>query len=70
MKMTGKLGLLAGLLMICAGIKAQPQTLVESVAGIVGNEVIYLSEVETGVMEVRRSEPRIPVDELRCRVFQ
>ena len=70
MKITGKLGLLAGLLMICAGIKAQPQTLVESVAGIVGNEVIYLSEVETGVMEVRRSEPRIPVDELRCRVFQ
>jgi len=70
MKMTRKLGLLAGLLMICAGVQAQPLTLVESVAGIVGNEVIYLSEVETGVMEVRRAEPRIPLEEIRCRVFQ
>ena len=49
---------------------AQPQTLLSRLAGIVGNEVIYLSEVETGVMEVRRSNRGVPVDELRCRVFQ
>jgi peptidyl-prolyl cis-trans isomerase SurA len=70
MKMTRNLGLVAGLLIICTGIRAQSQTLVESVAGIVGNEVIYLSEVETGVMDLRRSEPRIPLEEVRCRVFQ
>lgn len=43
--------------------------LVESVAAIVGNEVIYLSEIESSVADLRREGNRTPVDELRCNVF-
>lgn len=45
------------------------QVLVESVAAIVGNEVVYLSEIESSVAEMRRSDPRMPVDQLRCMIF-
>jgi len=56
-------------LMLCV-VSSNAQTLVESVAAIVGNEVIYLSDVENGVLDVRRSNPRTRVDELRCNTFQ
>ena len=46
------------------------QVLVESVAAIVGNEVIYLSDLENTVADLRRSGNRTPVDQLRCNVFQ
>jgi peptidyl-prolyl cis-trans isomerase SurA len=46
------------------------QKLVESVAAIVGNEVIYLSDLETTVADLRRSGKKVPVDKLRCDVFQ
>jgi peptidyl-prolyl cis-trans isomerase SurA len=46
------------------------QTLVESVAAIVGNEVIYLSDLEATISDLRRTGNRTPVDELRCNVFQ
>lgn len=46
------------------------QTLVESVAAIVGNEVIYLSDLEATISDLRRTGSRAPVDELRCNVFQ
>jgi peptidyl-prolyl cis-trans isomerase SurA len=46
------------------------QTLVESVAAIVGNEVVYLSEVENTLNDLRRTGDKTPVDELRCRVFE
>ncbi len=49
---------------------AKSQVLVESVAAIVGNEVIYLSDVENRVNDYRRSNIRVPVDQLRCRVFE
>lgn len=45
------------------------QVLLESVAAIVGNEVVYLSEIESSVAEMRRSDPRMPVDQLRCMIF-
>lgn len=48
----------------------QSPVLVESVAAIVGNEVIYLSDVENGVLDMRRENVRTPVDEIRCQVFQ
>lgn len=46
------------------------QKLVESVAAIVGNEVIYLSDLETTVADLRRSGKKGPVDKIKCEVFQ
>jgi peptidyl-prolyl cis-trans isomerase SurA len=46
------------------------QKLVESVAAIVGNEVIYLSDLENTIADLRRSGNKTPVDQLRCSVFQ
>lgn len=46
------------------------QKLVESVAAIVGNEVIYLSDLETTVADLRRSGKKGPIDKMRCDVFQ
>ena len=46
------------------------QKLVESVAAVIGNEVIYLSDVENAVNDQRRSGNRRPVDQLRCEVFE
>jgi peptidyl-prolyl cis-trans isomerase SurA len=70
MKRSKRSGLLvvAGLMLGILSLNAQ--ILVESVAAIVGNEVIYLSDIENGVMDARRGNPRIPIDEIRCRVFQ
>jgi peptidyl-prolyl cis-trans isomerase SurA len=48
---------------------ANSQVLVESIAAIVGNEVIYLSDLENTVTDLRRSGNRTPVDQLRCNVF-
>jgi peptidyl-prolyl cis-trans isomerase SurA len=66
-KRTG-LTVVAGL-MLCV-LSTNAQTLVESVAAIVGNEVIYLSDVENGVLDARRNSPRARLDELRCNTFQ
>lgn len=46
------------------------QILVESVAAIVGNEVLYLSDLQNTISDLRRQGNRTPVDELSCRVFQ
>jgi peptidyl-prolyl cis-trans isomerase SurA len=48
----------------------QAQQLVESVAGIVGNEVIYLSDVENNLAQARASGDRTEVDKLRCKMFE
>jgi len=45
------------------------QKLVESIAAIVGNEVIYLSDLENTVADLRRAGNKTPVDNLRCSVF-
>jgi peptidyl-prolyl cis-trans isomerase SurA len=53
---------------ICnAGLNGQ---LVESIAGIVGNEVIFLSAIENNVAQVRSSGDRTPIDKLRCKMFE
>ena len=49
---------------------ANSQVLVESVAAIVGNEVIYLSDIENTVADLRRNGNKTPGDELTCSVFQ
>jgi peptidyl-prolyl cis-trans isomerase SurA len=49
---------------------ANSQVLVESVAAIVGNEVIYLSDLGNAITDVKRNGNKTPEDELTCRVFQ
>lgn len=70
MKRRNRLGLLIASGLMWVILPAASQTLVESVAGIVGNEVIYLSDVENAVLEVRRQGTRMPVDEIRCNSFR
>jgi peptidyl-prolyl cis-trans isomerase SurA len=49
---------------------ANSQVLIESIAAIAGNEVIYLSELESTVADLKRSNNRTPIDQLRCSVFE
>lgn len=49
---------------------ANAQVLVESVAAIVGNEVIYLSDLENAITDLRRNGSKIPLDQLTCTVLQ
>ena len=51
-------------------VSINAQKLVESVAAVVGNEVIYLSDIENTVADMRRSGDRSPIDQLRCRVLR
>ena len=56
--------------LLFTGTAGFSQVLVESVAAIVGNEVIYLSDVENAVIDARRQGNRMPTDELRCRILE
>jgi peptidyl-prolyl cis-trans isomerase SurA len=64
-----------GLLLILAGIlisgsaAVKSQTLVESVAAIVGNEVVYLSDIENLVIDLKRNGNKLPIDQQRCEVL-
>src|SRR5665647_860338 len=49
---------------------ANSQVLVESVAAIVGNEVIYLSDLENTVADLRRNGTKTPIDQLTCNILQ
>ncbi|HEX7494128.1 MAG TPA: peptidylprolyl isomerase [Bacteroidales bacterium] len=49
---------------------ANSQVLIESVAAIVGNEVIYLSDLENTIADARRNGNKTPIDQLRCMAFQ
>jgi len=53
-----------------AGYNAAGQQVVESIVGVVGNEVIYLSDVEGQVVQLKAERDPSPVDLLRCRVFE
>lgn len=58
-------------LLFLPGIMAvNAQVLVESIAAIVGDEVIYLSDLENTVTDLRRGGNRMPLEELRCNVFE
>jgi len=46
------------------------QQLVESVAGTVGNEVIYLSDVEHDAVSAMVQGDRTPLSRLRCKIFE
>ena len=64
-----------GFILILAGIlisgfsTVKAQVLVESVAAVVGNEVIYLSDIETLVIDLKRNGNRAPIDQQRCIVL-
>lgn len=66
----------SGFLLVVAGILlsglnlVKGQVLIESVAAIVGNEVIYLSDIENAVVEMKINGDKTPVDDLRCNVLQ
>lgn len=51
-------------------IPARSQVLLESVAAVVGNEVIYLSDLENVVADMRRSDPRLSTERITCEYFQ
>jgi len=70
MKRSRRSGLIIVVWLMLGILSSHAQTLVESVAAITGNEVIYLSDIENGVLEMRREYPRTPVDQIRCNMFQ
>lgn len=57
-------------LMAIAGYGAAAQQVVESIVGIVGNEVIYLSDVEGQVLQRKAEKDPTPIEQLRCFVFE
>jgi peptidyl-prolyl cis-trans isomerase SurA len=57
-------------LAIFAGQGATGQQVVESVVAVVGNEVIYLSEIEGQVVQLKAERDPTPVEQLRCRIFE
>jgi len=56
-------------LVFCGLSVLQGQVLVESVAAIVGNEVVYLSDIENLVIDMRRNGSRLPLEDQRCSVL-
>ena len=42
----------------------------ESVVAVVGNEVVYLSEIEGQVVQLKAERDPTPVEQLRCRIFE
>ncbi|MCK7537657.1 MAG: hypothetical protein MZV63_45240 [Marinilabiliales bacterium] len=64
-----KIIILDALLML-AGYSASGQQVVESIVAVVGNEVIYLSDIEGQVMQMKAERDPTPVEELRCRVLE
>lgn len=58
------------IILIFPGVQVlKSQRLVESVAAIVGNEVIYLSDIENTVADLKRNGNRTSVEDLRCSLF-
>jgi len=66
-----KRNIIIGCLMaIFAVYEAAGQQVVESVVAVVGNEVIYLSEIEGQVVQLKAERDPTPVEQLRCRIFE
>jgi peptidyl-prolyl cis-trans isomerase SurA len=70
MKIGSKLFLAFACLALSGMSVVKSQVLVESVAAIVGNEVIYLSDIENQVADIKRNGNKTPVEDLRCTVLQ
>lgn len=59
-----------GVLVIMSGYSAAGQQVVESIVAIVGNEAIYLSEIEGQILQMKAERDPRPVEELRCHVLE
>lgn len=70
MKRGSRVLLLAAALFLSVTIAIKAQVLVESVAAVVGDEVIYLSEIEGAVADAKRGGARESAEEIRCIVLQ
>jgi peptidyl-prolyl cis-trans isomerase SurA len=57
-------------LAVLSAYSASGQQVVESVVAVVGNEVIYLSEIEGQVVQLKAERDPTPVEQLRCRLFE
>lgn len=62
--------IILSVLAIFAGQGAAGQQVVESVVAVVGNEVVYLSEIEGQVVQLKAERDPTPVEQLRCRIFE
>jgi len=62
-----KIFLIVGILF--TGTIVSGQQLVEAVAAVVGNEAIYLSDIESAVVQRRREGDRTSVENLRCEIL-
>jgi peptidyl-prolyl cis-trans isomerase SurA len=69
-KRSSGLSLIVAVAMLFAVLPVNSQVLVESVVAIVGNEVIYLSDIENMVIEYKRSGSKASIEELRCAVLE
>jgi peptidyl-prolyl cis-trans isomerase SurA len=69
MKRNSRVYLVLIFLFLPGVFSAYAQKLVESVAAIVGNEVIYLSDIENTIADLRRGGNKTPTDELSCSVL-
>ena len=69
-KRSSGISLIAAVAMLFAILPVNSQVLVESVVAIVGNEVIYLSDIENTVIEYKRSGSKASIEELRCAVLE
>lgn len=69
MKLKSKIFLVLVILFIPGVIPVKSQKLVESIVAIVGNEVIYLSDLENTVADLRRNGNRTPADQLQCNLL-
>jgi len=70
MKKNIRIVMLAIVVLMLGISSVHSQVLVESIAAIVGNEEVYLSDIENSVLDLRRGGNRTSIDELRCRVLQ
>ena len=62
--------LIVSVILLSGISEIKSQVLVESVAAIAGNEVIYLSDIENMVLDLRSGGNKTPLDELRCNVLR
>lgn len=62
--------MITGALLIPTMYGVAGQTIVESVVAVVGNEVIYLSDIESQVLQQKQEKNPTPIELLRCQIFE
>ena len=70
MRRNSKLFLTLAVILFSGLTSVKSQVLVESVAAVVGNEVIYLSDIENAIVDLKASGNRSAVNDLRCSVLR